>query len=60
MLNLRELIRTVSLVPLSSAINLDPTTPVIETDPAKIKSSAYNNPYILRAPGKPLWNIQSC
>ncbi|AVF47618.1 SusC/RagA family TonB-linked outer membrane protein [Elizabethkingia anophelis] len=45
--------------PLSSAINLDPTTPIIETDPAKIKSSAYNNPYILRAPGGNPYGISS-
>lgn len=29
--------------PLSSAINLDPITPLVETDPAKISASPYNN-----------------
>ncbi|CAM3364889.1 TonB-dependent receptor [Elizabethkingia occulta] len=37
--------------PLSSAVNMDPTIPVIETDPVKIASGIYGNPYILRAPG---------
>ncbi|MBV8252730.1 MAG: TonB-dependent receptor [Chitinophaga sp.] len=29
--------------PLSSAINLDPTTPVVETDPAKANAAPYTN-----------------
>ncbi len=34
--------------PLSSAINLDPTTPVVVTDPALINSGIYANPGIVR------------
>jgi len=33
--------------PLSSAINLDPVTPVIITDPSEAASSPYNNPGIM-------------
>lgn len=36
--------------PLSSAINLDPTTPLIQTDPDKLNSTPYTNPAIIRAP----------
>jgi hypothetical protein len=36
--------------PLSSAINLDPTTPVVETDPAKLNGPNYSNQYIIRDP----------
>jgi TonB-linked SusC/RagA family outer membrane protein len=40
--------------PLSSAINLDPTTPIIITDPAVANSSPYsNNPVIRDANGNP-------
>nr|WP_199161998.1 TonB-dependent receptor [Elizabethkingia sp. ASV34] len=40
--------------PLSSAINLDPTTPVVETDPAKLNGPNYSNQYIIRDPqGRP-------
>ncbi len=34
--------------PLSSAINLDPTTPLIETDPILANGIAYSNPYVIR------------
>ena len=34
--------------PLASAINLDPTTPVIETDPSKASSNTYSNQYVIR------------
>ncbi|SEG21522.1 SusC/RagA family TonB-linked outer membrane protein [Flavobacterium urumqiense] len=40
--------------PLSSAINLDPTTPIIETDPVKINNAPYStNPVIRDANGNP-------
>ncbi|TRW99753.1 SusC/RagA family TonB-linked outer membrane protein [Flavobacterium gawalongense] len=40
--------------PLSSAINLDPTTPLIETDPVKANSAPYStNPVIRDANGSP-------
>lgn len=40
--------------PLSSAINLDPTTPVIETDPVLANSAPYStNPVIRDANGNP-------
>lgn len=34
--------------PLSSAINLDPTTPVVVTDPIVANSINYSNPYVIR------------
>jgi TonB-linked SusC/RagA family outer membrane protein len=34
--------------PLSSAINLDPTTPVVVTDPVVAGAPPYNNTYIIR------------
>lgn len=34
--------------PLSSAINLDPTTPLVETDPVLANGIAYSNPYVIR------------
>lgn len=34
--------------PLSSAINLDPITPVVETDPAKASASPYTNANVIR------------
>ncbi|WP_333599711.1 SusC/RagA family TonB-linked outer membrane protein [Flavobacterium sp.] len=34
--------------PLSSAINLDPTTPLVETDPILANGIAYNSPYVIR------------
>jgi len=34
--------------PLSSAVNLDPITPLVETDPNVISTPAYSNPYIIR------------
>ncbi|MBF6640174.1 TonB-dependent receptor [Flavobacterium sp. J49] len=40
--------------PLSSAIHLDPTTPIIETDPILANGIAYSNPYVIRdAQGNP-------
>lgn len=40
--------------PLSSAINLDPITPIVETDPALINEAPYNvNPVIRDAAGNP-------
>lgn len=40
--------------PLSSAINLDPTTPIVETDPVKANSAPYStNPVIRDANGNP-------
>jgi TonB-linked SusC/RagA family outer membrane protein len=40
--------------PLSSAINLDPTTPIIETDPVKENAAPYSsNPVIRDANGNP-------
>lgn len=40
--------------PLSSAINLDPTTPLIETDPVKANAAPYStNPVIRDANGNP-------
>lgn len=40
--------------PLSSAINLDPTTPVIETDPNVLSQTPYSNqPVVLSPSGKP-------
>jgi len=34
--------------PLSSAIHLDPTTPIVETDPILANGIAYSNPYVIR------------
>lgn len=34
--------------PLSSAINLDPITPLVETDPVLANGVAYSNPYVIR------------
>lgn len=34
--------------PLSSAINLDPITPIVETDPVLANGIAYSNPYVIR------------
>ncbi|UPT70701.1 MAG: TonB-dependent receptor [Flavobacterium sp. JAD_PAG50586_2] len=34
--------------PLSSAINLDPLTPLVETDPILSNGVAYSNPYVIR------------
>ena len=34
--------------PLASAINLDPTTPLVETDPVKLASADYASPNIVR------------
>ncbi|MDP2089428.1 MAG: TonB-dependent receptor [Flavobacteriaceae bacterium] len=34
--------------PLSSAINLDPITPVVVTDPVVANGSLYTNPYVIR------------
>jgi TonB-dependent starch-binding outer membrane protein SusC len=34
--------------PLSSAINLDPITPLVETDPVLANGIAYSNPYVIR------------
>ncbi|MFV7235062.1 SusC/RagA family TonB-linked outer membrane protein [Flavobacterium sp. ZB4R12] len=40
--------------PLSSAINLDPTTPLIETDPVKANNAPYStNPVVRDANGNP-------
>jgi TonB-linked SusC/RagA family outer membrane protein len=40
--------------PLSSAINLDPITPLVETDPTKVNASPYNNTGVLKdANGNP-------
>lgn len=40
--------------PLASAINLDPTTPIVETDPILANGIAYSNPYVIRdANGNP-------
>ncbi|MGC4039464.1 MAG: TonB-dependent receptor [Flavobacterium sp.] len=40
--------------PLSSAINLDPTTPIVETDPVLANGIAYSSPYVIRdANGNP-------
>ncbi len=40
--------------PLSSAINLDPITPIVETDPAKANASPYDKPTVRRnALGQP-------
>lgn len=40
--------------PLASAINLDPTTPVVVTDPTVANASPYNNPGVIRdANGNP-------
>src|SRR5690606_4229862 len=41
--------------PLNRAINLDPITPLVETDPTKINQAPYtNSPYIVRdANGNP-------
>jgi TonB-dependent starch-binding outer membrane protein SusC len=40
--------------PLSSALNLDPTTPFIETDPEKLKNNPYSGfPVILDSQGRP-------
>ena len=36
--------------PLSSAINLDPTTPLVITDPAVANSGLYTNPGVVRDP----------
>ncbi|WP_417362465.1 SusC/RagA family TonB-linked outer membrane protein [Galbibacter sp.] len=45
--------------PLSSAINLDPTTPLIETDPGKLNSTPYTNPSIIKAPNGMPYGISS-
>lgn len=34
--------------PLSSAVNLDPITPLVETDPVLANGQAYTNPYVIR------------
>lgn len=34
--------------PLASAINLDPITPIVETDPILANGIAYSNPYVIR------------
>jgi TonB-linked SusC/RagA family outer membrane protein len=34
--------------PLSSAINLDPITPLVETDPVLANGTAYSNQYVIR------------
>lgn len=34
--------------PLSSAINLDPITPLVETDPVLANGITYSNPYVIR------------
>lgn len=34
--------------PLASAINLDPITPIVETDPILANGVAYSNPYVIR------------
>ena len=34
--------------PLSSAINLDPTTPLVVTDPIEANGSLYSDPYVFR------------
>jgi TonB-linked SusC/RagA family outer membrane protein len=34
--------------PLSSALNLDPITPLVETDPVLANGTAYSNPYVIR------------
>lgn len=40
--------------PLSSAINLDPTTPLVVTDPVLAAAAPYNNPLVIRdANGNP-------
>ncbi|MCJ7935827.1 MAG: SusC/RagA family TonB-linked outer membrane protein [Chryseobacterium sp.] len=36
--------------PLASAVNLDPTTPVVVTDWSQVDPSGYTNPYIIRDP----------
>ncbi len=36
--------------PLASAVNLDPTTPVVVTDWSMVDPSGYTNPYIVRDP----------
>ncbi len=36
--------------PLASAVNLDPTTPVVVTDWSAVDPSGYTNPYIIRDP----------
>lgn len=36
--------------PLASAVNLDPTTPVVVTDWSMVDPSGYTNPYIIRDP----------
>lgn len=34
--------------PISSAVNLDPTTPVVVTDLSTVDANSYSNPYIVR------------
>lgn len=34
--------------PLASAINLDPITPIVETDPILANGTIYTNPYVIR------------
>lgn len=36
--------------PLNRAINIDPITPFIETDPAKYNSAPYTNPNVIKTP----------
>lgn len=45
--------------PLSSAINLDPTTPLIETNPDILNATPYTNPSIIRAPNGMPYGISS-
>lgn len=45
--------------PLSSAINLDPTTPLIETNPDKLNATPYTNPSIIRAPSGMPYGVSS-
>lgn len=45
--------------PLSSAINLDPTTPLIETNPDKLNAVPYTNPSIIRAPNGMPYGVSS-
>ena len=42
---------------LNNAINLDPLTPIFETDPAKLNSSTYASPYIVRDPNGNVYGI---
>lgn len=45
--------------PLNRAINLDPITPLIVTDPALLNSSPYNNPLVVRDPNGNPYGISS-